>query len=130
VFKKIIEHKSWEERFEEFKTFYEVNKRLPTNRELTWFAVQKKEYNKGNLTKEQINKLLSVNENIFQTKFKNWEQSFREFKNFIKTHNRLPTQREMLWVRAQKIEYNKGNLTQEQINKLLSVDKVFFKKQT
>lgn len=130
VFKKIIEHKSWEERFKEFKTFFEVNKRLPSNREFTWFAVQKQEYNKGNLTKEQINKFLCVDKNIFQKKIKSWEQSFKEYKDFIKVHERLPSQREMLWTRAQKIEYKKGTLSKEQINKLLSVDKNFFKKQT
>ncbi|MCT4315501.1 Helicase associated domain protein [Elizabethkingia anophelis] len=120
--------KPWNERFDEFKEFVEINGRLPLSHENRWYFAQKESFRKRKLSQERIELLLQIDENIFETKFvaKTWEERFQGFKEFIETNGRLPLLHENSWYFAQKAHYKKGKLTQQQIELLLQLDENIF----
>ena len=65
---------------------------------MIWLSYQKSAFKKEKLSANRINKLLSINKNIFEEIkiFKMWDERFEEFKTFVQNNNRLPYHEEML----------------------------------
>ncbi|MCT4237826.1 Helicase associated domain protein [Elizabethkingia anophelis] len=123
-----VNYITWDERYKELKKFVATNSRLPFQSETNWLTNQKESFKKGKLTQQQIELLLQIDENIFETKFviKTWEERFEELKEFIETNGRLPFYSEINWLTKQKESFKKGKLTQQQIELLLQLDENIF----
>ncbi|MCL1034663.1 Helicase associated domain protein [Elizabethkingia anophelis] len=126
IFKSKVVVKTWDERFEEFKEFIATNGRLPFQSESYWLTKQKESFKKGKLSQERIELLLQINENIFESKTKTWNERYEEIEKFIEANGRLPFYYETNWLKAQKESFRKGKLTQQQIELLLQIDKNIF----
>ena len=117
---------SWEERYYELKQLIRENNILLTQTELWWLKRQKQYYKKGKLSEEQIQLLLKLDPNIFESKILSWEESYEALKQFIYKNNRFPIQKEFTWINEQKQNYKKGMLSEERIQLLLKLDPNFF----
>ena len=119
---------SWDERFEELKTFVKTHDRLPKKEEMIWLSNQRNLFNSNKLSEDKIKKLKEINQNIFDLKVIRtvWEEELEKLKIFVKNNNRLPKNTEMIWLSYQKSAFKKGKLSANRINKLLSINKNIF----
>lgn len=120
-------YKTWDENFEEYKTFFLKHGRNPKQSEMLWVNSQKIAYNKGKLTKDQIEILLNVNPKFFDILLKTWDESFEEFKIFFEENGRNPKERELVWIKMQKLAYKKNKLTESQVKRIEEISPDFFK---
>ena len=120
-------YKTWNERLQELKEFIETNERLPLDSENNWLKGQKSSFRNGKLSRQQIEELLQIDENIFDYRFKTWNERLQELKEFIETNGRLPLHSENKWHFAQKAHYKKGKLSRQQIEELLQIDEDILK---
>ncbi|TAH20825.1 MAG: hypothetical protein EAZ08_05445, partial [Cytophagales bacterium] len=89
--------KSWENWYENVKTFYELTNKLPTfhaDKQLgSWLNTQRTVYKKGELSQEQIEKLerLGMVWNTKKLDIDRWNEVFEEVKVFYELNNRFPS---------------------------------------
>lgn len=102
--------KKWEERF----ALYEKGVRGHEMQQ--WEYRNRMKYKLGNLTKEQIKKLQSINFKFEVVKTERWDKTFEDFKNGLKSAK--ITQ----WKYNTIHRYRRGKLTEYQINKLKSIN--------
>ena len=125
----------WNKNLEALKEFKEKYNRLPSNAETfsnfkigKWLSTQKMFYNKGCLSKEKIDKLISIDA-LYDKYERQWNITFEALKEFKDLNGRFPTGREnnelVKWVSTQKQRYRKGKLLNDRKEKLESLGVVF-----
>ena len=89
-----------------------------------WLSTQKMFYNKGCLSKEKIDKLISIDA-LYDKYERQWNINFEALKEFKDLNGRFPTGREnnelVKWVSTQKQRYRKGKLLNDRKEKLESL---------
>jgi hypothetical protein len=134
-----VKHHSWDEKFELLKEFTQKNNRLPSAsgndpepRHYFFMNLQLRKAKEGKLDKAKvmlINEL--VNNYDFKqrksTKINKDELLYNELEIFITEHKRIPKanheneKRLFNFLYHQSIDYNNGDLTDEQLNKYLKI---------
>lgn len=130
--------KTWDERFEELKEYYETYKSKQVNSGVNpalyfWERRQKEAYGKGKLEQEHVEKLNSISfdwdyKKSRETKDK-WEERFERFKIYWKSNPSLdiPTyhaEYELLQLFIKDLKYNFGRnrLSDNRLNQLKEID--------
>ena len=86
-----------------------------------WLTVQKKRYDKGTLTSEQINKLKSVGAGFLKSTDP-WIERYNDYIETLKTPAKERPRYFYQWAYKQRKLYREGLLTQEQINMLNKIN--------
>ena len=122
--------KTFDESLDEYRIFYETNKRFPNVAEMNWVDTMRTMFNKGQLSRKKINTILEVNPNFFEKKKKTFEENVEEYSEFLKKNTRFPKVTEMNWVNTMRTMFNKGQLSRKKINTILEVNPNFFDKKS
>ena len=123
---------SWERSFNEYRQFKEKNGREPS-REIkdesqrliaSWANDQRKRYKMNKVSPERIAKLNSIGF-VWDKLSSSWENSFKDYIEFKKKHDREPifnrggAERDLaLWVRGQRQRYKINKVSKDRIKKL------------
>ena len=117
---------NWKEKFDKIKSILEGTKILSNDEidqnTLDWIYIHKRKLNQGKLSDYKSKKVRELNLDRF---FKNWEKTFFEVENWVRENGKLPTRLEhkkhISWLNSQRAVYKKGNLSEDQINKLIAI---------
>ena len=131
-----IKGEKWEENYKLLQGYVnrEGNSRVP-KRYISgkislgnWVVSQRREYNKGTLSKERIDKLEKFKNKgwVWDTLETDWEEKYKLFQEYVEREGsaRVPTMCKEgdinlgLWVSAQRVRYAKRKLSKERIDKL------------
>lgn len=91
----------WETNFNKFEEYIKKNSKIPNRKNIEtkylakWYSHQIDKYDK-NLSNEQKNKIDNIKKeypNVLNNYNEIWEEQFRELTKFIKTYNKLPSQK-------------------------------------
>tara|TARA_A100001035_G_scaffold277421_1_gene274188 strand:+ start:31 stop:3606 length:3576 start_codon:yes stop_codon:yes gene_type:complete len=110
------------------KFFKENNERSPSQESKLgkWVNLQRQLYKKNKLTKSRIDDLNKLEKWVWDEIEAIWEENFNDLKSFvIKNKHACPhTQNTVLgrWVVAQRVNFNKGTLSQNKVNRLNTID--------
>ena len=133
----------WNNNFNKYKSFKESKGREPShsakdkseNALATWVIGQRISYSRNNLLPDRINILNSISFS-WSIKGDRWDKAFEEYKIFKKKYNHEPSGKSKnkseseigVWIRRQKIEYNKNNLSENRVNRLNSIGVIWDQK--
>ena len=124
----------WFIRYEEFKTYFEKNKKLPVKNEGSlglWVTSQNSKFNNNKLSQERIDLLLEITPDFFKKSVESWEVRYNELLEYFQKHKKLPVQYKGTlgkWISTQKGNFNNSILSQERIDLLLEITPDFFKR--
>lgn len=117
---------AWTKKFETIKSILDGRKTISIDEigknEYNWVYRHKRDLEEGKLSDYQSKKVRELNLDRF---FETWEQTFAKVEDWIKQNSNLPTrakQKELhSWLGSQRAVYKKGNLSEDQINKLVAI---------
>ena len=136
----------WEENYKLAKEYYKDhgNLQIPQRYKINgkklgvWVSTQRFKYNKGNLSKDRIDKLNAIGmvwepKRGRQGNNKQWEENYKLAKKYYKEHGHLKIPRDFqidgvklgIWISAQRVKYNEGTLSKDKIDKLNAIGMVW-----
>ena len=97
----------------------------------TWVSVQKNQYRNGQLSSERVNRLLNIGLNLSVRDA--WQEMYKVAKAYYEKFNNLLVNRDYVesgyslgtWLNAQRVKYNKGELTDRQIKLLENIGMIW-----
>ncbi len=124
-----LDEHAWQSKFEELKKFKADNNHINIPRSLSalssWCSNIRISYKKGNLSKEHI-KLLDSIDFIWDPEEQSWKSKFEELKkyNLVNGDSNPPQNTKVIgkWVQHQRSYFKEGKLSQDRINALNSID--------
>ena len=109
-----VSNADWEISFTEVKTGKRENK--------NWQELQRELYQSGQLEKDRIERLESIQDWSWDPEFDEWLKHFSDLKEFVEKHNEVPLQKSKLsgpelpaWCNAQRLFYNDNELPEKRI---------------
>ena len=127
---------SWEDRYEQLDQFVKDHGRFPANADskkgkdlkglCTWVNTQRKNYQKGTLSKEQTEKLDKIHF-PWSARDTEWNKRFEILRRYYDTDHCLPGRGEVIdgvriltWYNSQARAYQKGEMPEERIKRFES----------
>ena len=117
---------NWTKKFDKIKTLLEGRKSISIeeigSNEHHWVYRHKRDLEEGKLSEYQSKKIIELDLGRF---FESWEQIFERVREWVDQNDKIPTRHNHkdfnTWLYSQRATYKKGNLSNEQIEKLNSI---------
>ncbi|MDC3409929.1 Helicase associated domain protein [Alphaproteobacteria bacterium] len=127
----------WKEGFQYLKTYIEKNNKVCEARYITkngfklgtWVTIQKREYQKNNITKDRVKLLSSLSGWTWNKYSDDWNECYSLLKEYIENHKEVCTQYYITenglklgrWTRIQRNSYSQNKLSNDRIKLLESL---------
>jgi superfamily II DNA or RNA helicase len=128
---------TWNSTFNLLNEYVDLYNKLPKHNEIykninigDWITTQRVKYKNNKLSQDRIKKIESLEDWIWFTDYDNiWNTNYNSLKKYVETYNKIPVQKCVynnikigIWVFKQKQKYKKNNLSNEQVQKLESLN--------
>ncbi len=133
--------KNWEENYKLAEAYYKDNGNLqiPQNYVINgkklgkWINTQRLQYNLGKLSKDRIDKLNAIGMIWKINCNKRWEEKYKLAAEYYKKQEHLKIPRDFqvdgvklgIWISEQRVQYKKGNLSKDRVDKLNAIGMVW-----
>jgi superfamily II DNA or RNA helicase len=117
---------NWTKKFDKVKSLLEGRISISVDEiggnEYNWLYRHNRDLKEGNLSEYQSKKIIELDLDRF---FESWEQIFERVRKWVVQNNKIPTRHNNkdfnTWLYSQRTTYKKGNLSNDQIEKLNSI---------